>query len=209
MSDRNHVNSLTAKDLFASAAPIEGTRDKLLWAASNLFYAHGFHAVGLDRILAEVGVTKTTFYNHFESKDELMVEVLKLRDKWETQQMMDLAVQLAGDDPCQILLGVFDALHVWFNDERFLGCIFINAAHEFPNPNDPVHQTAAEHKVRVMGLLEELAVKACLREPRALAEQFTILIEGAITLRQVTQNHNAARIARRSAELIVSRHQAA
>ncbi|MCC6683384.1 MAG: TetR/AcrR family transcriptional regulator [Phycisphaeraceae bacterium] len=209
MSDSMPVNPLTAKDLFASAAPIDGTRDRLLWAASNLFYAHGFHAVGLDRILAEVGVTKTTFYNHFESKDELMVEVLKLRDKWETQQLMDMADQLAGGDPGQTLLCLFDAMHVWFNDEKFLGCIFINAAHEFPNPNDPVHQAAAEHKIRVMGLLEELAVKAALREPRELSEQLTILIEGAITLRQVTQNHNAARIARRSAELIVDRHKAA
>jgi len=52
------------------------TRERLVLAAHDLFYAEGFHAVGLDRILAEVGVTKTTFYNHFASKDDLVLEVL-------------------------------------------------------------------------------------------------------------------------------------
>ncbi|MCA9281267.1 MAG: helix-turn-helix transcriptional regulator [Phycisphaerales bacterium] len=60
----------------APRARASETRERLLDAAAMLFYEHGFHAIGLDAILEEVGVTKTTFYNHFASKDELIVAVL-------------------------------------------------------------------------------------------------------------------------------------
>src|SRR4030095_10763344 len=65
------IMAVTAVDRPAS------TREGLMDAAVVLFYVHGFHAIGLDRILADVGVTKTTFYNHFESRDALIVAVLE------------------------------------------------------------------------------------------------------------------------------------
>jgi AcrR family transcriptional regulator len=59
----------TAAELFAKVPEPRDTREKILFTALDLFHVHGFHAVGLDRILGAVGVTKTTFYNHFESRD--------------------------------------------------------------------------------------------------------------------------------------------
>ena len=54
-------------------------RDQLLNTAENLFYREGYHATGIDRILAESGVAKMTLYKHFKSKDELILAVLDAR----------------------------------------------------------------------------------------------------------------------------------
>ena len=59
------VTDKTARELFGDGRTATQTREKLLDRATDLFYTYGIHAVGLDRILKDVGVTKTTFYNHF------------------------------------------------------------------------------------------------------------------------------------------------
>ena len=66
------------------AAPRTG-RERLVGAAIELFYRNGFAAVGIDQVLEEAGVTKTTFYKHFESKDDLMVAAVQRRDEWEQE----------------------------------------------------------------------------------------------------------------------------
>src|SRR5690606_38656546 len=118
------------------------------------------HAVGLDQILARVGVTKTTFYNHFESKDALACDALELRAQYELKALTRDIRERAGGDPRQALIEFFNLLDDWFNDERFEGCLFINAAAEFPAPHDPVHQAAARYKVQAESMLEELAREA-------------------------------------------------
>ncbi len=101
-----------------------------------------------DQVIATAGVTKTTFYKHFESKDELMVAAVQRRDEWESQAWDRAVRKLAGDDPARQLLAMLDVMDLWFNDPDFHGCMFVNAAAEFPNPHDPVHQAAAANKRR-------------------------------------------------------------
>jgi len=72
-------------ELFGAPPPATTGRERLLSAAIDLFSARGFHAVGLDQVIARAGVTKTTFYKHFESKDELMLEAVRMRDAWEME----------------------------------------------------------------------------------------------------------------------------
>src|SRR3954469_7072656 len=91
-------------------------RDRLLSAAVELFYRRGFGAVGIDHVIAAAGVSKTTFYKHFESKDELMVAAVQRRDEWESQAWSRAVQKLAGDDLRAQLLAMFDVLDIWFND---------------------------------------------------------------------------------------------
>lgn len=182
------------------------TRQKLLDTAFDLFTHHGFHAVGLDRILYEVGVTKTTFYNHFASKDDLILEVIHARDEFEMSTFVELLRKHGGRTARGQLEAVFDVLHEWFNSEEFNGCIFITVAAEFPAPHDPAHQAAAAHKRAVCELLCDLAINAGAEEPQELAEQLLVLMEGAITVRHVTGNQNAARLARAMADFLLEKH---
>src|SRR4029453_18756744 len=84
------------------------TRDMLIETANDLFYQHGFHAVGLDQILARGGVTKTTFYNHFESKDDLAIAVLQERDRVETDEWLGVMRAMGKGDPKGEILALFD-----------------------------------------------------------------------------------------------------
>ena len=178
------------------------TRERLLEAAALLFYAHGFHAVGLDRILAEVGVTKTTFYNHFESRDALIVAVLEHRDQRDMDQLrQELARR--GRGPRERILDVFDILDEWFRDESFRGCLFINAAAQYPNPHDPVHVIAARHGSNLAGLFAEMAREAGAGQPEMFARQLSMLAAAAITARQVNGDEGAARTARDMANALL------
>src|SRR3954467_10711247 len=133
-------------ELLGLPDPPKNGRERLLATAIELFYRRGFAAVGVDQVLAEAGVTKTTFYKHFESKDELMVAAMHRRDEWESQAWNRAITKVAGDDPIKRLLAIFDLMDIWFNDPDFRGCMFLNTAIEFPTPNDPVHQAAAAYK---------------------------------------------------------------
>jgi len=179
-------------------------RDRLVATAVELCYRHGFNAVGVDQILAQAGVTKTTFYKHYESKDELIVAAIQMRDQWETQAWMRAVEKLAGDDPAEKLLAVFDVLDTWFNDPSFGGCIFLNAAAEYPNPNDPVHRAAAEHKRKFRVWVREMAELAGATDTDAFADTYTMLFEGALVIRQVSGRDDAAIIARQNVERLIS-----
>lgn len=196
----------TARELFGDGSPSSSTRDRLIDAALDLFYTHGFHAVGLDQILDRVGVTKTTFYNHFESKDELIVAAIDRRDRWEGESYRQRVLEIGGDDPRACLVAIFDVLHEYFTSPDFKGCIFLNACAEFPSPTDPVHQRAAEHYTRAEAMLAEAAEQAGANDPKGLARQLIILVEGALTRRYVSQDHEAAKTAKRAAELVVTDH---
>lgn len=172
------------------------TREKLIATAINLFYRNGFNSVGIDRIIAETGVTKTTFYKHFEGKDDLILEAVRTRDAWELEAWNRAVKKVAGPKPKAQLIGLFDVLDTWFNDPDFIGCMFINTAAEFPNPNDPVHEAAAEHKISMRNGIRDLAIAADLPEPEAFADRYTVILEGTLILRQVHGRNDAARLAK-------------
>jgi len=182
-------------------------RERLVDVAIELFYRHGFHSVGIDRVLAAAGVTKTTFYKHFESRDELVAAAVAKRDEWERRAWMGAVRKLAGDDPRAQLLALFDVLDVWFNDPAFRGCIFINAAVEHADPADPVHRAAAAHKRASVDWYRSLAEAAGLREPGAFADRYNLLVEGTLVVRHVQGRNDAARSARRMAELLIGLHE--
>lgn len=196
----------TAAELFGVFEIPKRGRGRLVATAVELFYRHGFNAVGLDRVIDEAGITKTAFYKHFESKTDLMVAAVELRDAWEVGAWQAAARRLAGEDPRAQLLALFDVLDVWFTDAAFGGCLFLNVASEFPNPHDPVHRAAAKHKLANRAWVRDLAARAGASDPEGFADLYMIVFEGALVLRQVYHRDDAARAARPLIErLIVER----
>src|SRR3954462_10229671 len=111
----------SATQLLGVPDPPRTGRERLVAAAVELFYRHGFGAVGLDRVIAAAGVTKTTFYKQFEGKDDLMVAAVRRRDEWESQAWDRAVRKLAGDDPLRQLRAMLDVMDLWFNDPDFGG----------------------------------------------------------------------------------------
>lgn len=185
----------SARQLFAPDIPITNTRDRITATALNLFFAHGFHGVGLDQIISKVGLTKTTFYNHFESKDELIIAAIQMRDQWEAIAFEKTISQYSDGTPKGTILAIFEALNQWFNDPSYAGCLFINACAEFPSTHDPVHIAAAQHYNKVGELLLPLCEQVGAEDPKALAHQLELLGEGAVIMRMIKGDNTAAKSA--------------
>ena len=170
-------------------------RARLISAGLELFYRHGFQAVGIDQVIDLAGVTKTTFYNHFESRDDFFIACVRQRDEWESQAWMNATRKIAGDDPRERLMAIFHVMDRWFNDPEYRGCIFVNVAAEFTDPRHPVHQAAVAHKKKMRDAIRDMAAQAGATAPEAFADQFTILLEGTFLLRHVHERNDAAKVA--------------
>lgn len=182
------------------------TRTRLLEAAHALFYREGFLSVGLDRILHEVGVTKTTFYNHFPSKDDLIVAVLEHHDRWWQQTFCEMLRERGGLHPRRQLACIFQVLEEMFRGGEFMGCIFINVAIDFPQPHMPAHQAARSHKLAMEQILTDLADACGAEDPRGFAEELSMVMEGSYVTQHVMGKAHTARIAQRVGELVIGKH---
>ncbi len=184
-----------------------GKRDHLIDTALRLFAAEGFHAVGIDRVIAEAGVAKMTLYNHFRTKDELIVAALERRAErflaWFTHR-----VEAATEDPRQRLLTVFDVLAEWYRGRgpeprRFTGCAFQNAAAEFHDPAHPAHAAANAMKRGTRGYVRGLAEAAGFDDPGAVAAWWLVLIEGATAVAHQLGERDAALTAKAAAATLL------
>jgi AcrR family transcriptional regulator len=193
-------------ELFGLPAPASTGRERLIHVAIELVYTHGFQAVGVDQVIAAAGVSKTTFYKHFESRDDLLVAAIQTRDQWERQWFEATLQKLAPDNAREKLLAIFDVFDMWFSSPEFHGCQFINAAAEFPNPHDPVHAVAAEHKRKNRDLFRDLARAAGAADPESFADQYTALVEGTLVMRQIHGRNDAARVIKPAAAALLAQH---
>ncbi len=177
-------------------------RDHLVETALGLFYRNGFHATGIDSILAEAGVAKMTMYKYFKGKDELILAALELRDRrwleWFTGELTR-----RGKSPQQRLLAMFDVLGEWFAQEDFRGCMFINAASEYCGLDGRIGELAARHKKLVREEIRRLAAEAGVRHPAALADQLALLMEGAIVMALMEPSPDWAVTARDAARTLL------
>lgn len=155
------------------------TKHIIIEAATELFHEHGFHATGLDAILARAGVTKTTFYNHFESKDALVIAVLHEKDRKEMADWLAVIRARGRGDGRLEILALFELLEEWFVSDEFRGCMFLKAASEYPQPNDPVHQAAMVHSQSLIREMRDRAERIGAPDPEALARQLMLLVVGA------------------------------
>ncbi|MFK8048461.1 MAG: TetR/AcrR family transcriptional regulator [Halioglobus sp.] len=184
--------------------PAVSKREQIVSQALELFYQNGFNATGVDLICTESGVSKKTLYNHFKSKDELVLAVLRKRDELFRNRIMRDTERL-GTTARDRLLSIFDAHDVWFNEAAFSGCMFVNAAAEFAPHEDPSHKVCAEHKRLLRDYIRDLAELADARDPEALAAQLHLLLEGSIVEAHVSGNLEAAKLAKSMAEKIVAK----
>ena len=173
-------------------------RAHLLRTAWRLFYRDGYRSVGIDTLLAEANVAKMTLYNHFSSKDDLIVAVINKRSE-EILAGLVRAAKAAGKSPKRRLLSVFDWLEVLFRGRDFSGCAFIRAISEYPDTDHPVHRAAWAHKRAVKEMLVGLAREAGAKNPAALADNLRLLIDGALVAAHATGKTTPARAARTAA----------
>ncbi|WP_066910220.1 TetR/AcrR family transcriptional regulator [Millisia brevis] len=153
-------------------------RTRVLETAVRLFYTEGIHPVGVDRIIAEAGVTRSTFYRHFPGKEDLVVAYLDDEDA----RIRALFAAAAGTDagPRELLALVIDAIGQDVQRLHTRGCPFINAAAEYPDARSPVRATVTRHREWFRGTLADLVAATGVADPQLVAGQLVLLRDAAL-----------------------------
>ena len=176
-------------------------RQSALSVASRLFYENGARAVGMEQIVAESGIAKTTIYRHFANKDALIAAFLQNEDEAFWTQWEDvLAERPTGQS-------AVEALCRWIGErvsrDRYRGCPQINLAAEFSDPDHPARRIAAAHKKEMRHRLEALCEESGAVAPDRSALAIALLFDGAFTSGTSHAERNLGRLLTDAAESLL------
>ncbi|MDM0045216.1 TetR/AcrR family transcriptional regulator [Variovorax dokdonensis] len=178
------------KTASASVSTLEGlpARARILHTAHALFYRDGVRATGIDRVIAESGVTKVTFYRHFPSKNELVLAYLDHRhEHW--MQWLHSALERNGSARKGIR-ALVPALAEWLGDEEFRGCAFLNSVSELGGALPEVCAVSRNHKADMAAAIAGLLPASRQRAKQAAA--IALAVDGAIVQAQFGETPEAA-----------------
>jgi AcrR family transcriptional regulator len=151
-------------------------RRRVLDTATRLFYAEGIHTVGIDRIIAEAGVAKATFYHHFPAKEALVCAYLV--EQSDMQRTAAQGLTASGRAPLEKISTVFEVIGDLGCGPGFRGCAFLNAAAEYADPGHPVRVVIAAHRRWFRDLLRGLLIDARHPDAEATADLLVVLRDG-------------------------------
>nr|WP_298098586.1 TetR/AcrR family transcriptional regulator [uncultured Shinella sp.] len=179
-------------------------RDRVLETASKLFYERGVHAVGVDLIVEEARIAKTSLYRHFRTKDDLIAAFLVREDEdfWGT---WDAVEKLNREDPAAEL----DAHLAWIGERvgrpNYRGCPQINVSAEFPEPDHPARKVARTHKAELRRRLTDLAERLGAKQPTELGGQLAVLVNGAFVSSQMLNANEAVSLLQHMANALIEK----
>ena len=181
-----------------------GARERVLEAAYELFARHGIQAVGVDEIISRAGVAKASFYHHFASKDDLVLEFLNLREQRWTLAWVEGEAKHRASTPEGQLLAIFDLFDEWFHREDFEADSFVNVLLELGAAH-PAGRASIEHLENVRAIVTNLADEAGLRETESFTRSWHILMKGSIVC-AAAGDAEAAKRAQAMAKLLIEQH---
>jgi AcrR family transcriptional regulator len=175
-------------------------RDRLLAAANELFYAEGIQTVGVDRIIEHAGVSRGSFYNNFESKEQLIhTYLLGWRERTTTR--LSQAIAKHGD-PRRKILAVFDTQAEQFHQPDFNGCAFVTASSEAP-AGGHIERDATEFRAWMRTMFTDLAEQTGAADSDQLARQLHVLYDGAGLTARMDQAPDIATATRAAVETLL------
>jgi AcrR family transcriptional regulator len=177
--------------------------DRLIEAATRLFCRYGVNSVGVDLIVEDAGVAKTTLYRLFGSKEGLVEKALEREGQlWRTWFIA--GIDGPGGSASERLQRIGPTLKAWFSRENFYGCPFINAVGESDKNDNRMRNLAIAHKKVVLQRLSELCAEAGFADPDTAAHTLGIVIDGAIVAALITRDPKIADNATRACAAILS-----
>ncbi|SFN73489.1 transcriptional regulator, TetR family [Pseudonocardia ammonioxydans] len=156
-----------------------GPAQRLLDAAARLFDREGIRAVGIDRILATAGVARASLYQHYGSKDALVTAYLERADRNDRSRYRQ-SVRGLDDDPLGRIRAAFDLAAAAARRRGYRGCLYLNAATEFPGPASPVAAVVAEHRARQRTVFREALVQLGHPDPDETTARIQLVYDGGL-----------------------------
>ena len=174
-------------------------KERVIEAASRLFYFNGYNQTGINQIIAEAGVAKASMYQHFKSKEDIAVAYLKGRHiMW--MQKLNECVDRTNHENGKVL-GCFDYLTEWLTEVNFRGCGWQNIIADLPENHTKIFDQAVLHKNEFRDWIHNLLKKENkynTKQAENLGDEILILIEGAIILSQIQKNDWPIKTAKRA-----------
>src|SRR5262245_31769798 len=172
------------------------TKRHIIDTAYALFYKRGFARAGVDVIASAAGVTKRTFYYHFDSKDALIGAVLGAQNELMLEHI-NRFLDRAHGDPAGMVDALFTGFAAWAREPGWRGSGFTRVAMELAgSPGHPGRVAARRHKAAVERLLGERLERAGIQESALLARELVLLLEGCNALTLIHQDAGYADAAR-------------
>ena len=164
----------------------QGVKERIIAAASHLFYFEGYNQTGINRILKEAEVSKDSMYRYFRSKEDIAVAYLTGRHAmW--MGKLENHVQLEKTNKEKVIAS-FDYLNVWLEEVQFRGCGWQNIITDLPIDHDKIRDQAVLHKNDLRAWIHKLLIEEeayTNQVAMELGDEIIVLIEGAIILSQI------------------------
>ncbi len=162
-------------------APPKGeasARERILATANELFYREGVRAIGVDTVVERSGVSKTSLYRLFESKDALIAAFAAERNR-ASWAWWDRIEQQHADDPRALLEALLSEIAQRIARPGYRGCPFLNLATEFPDHSHPGRVIARANKEEMRARLATIVARLGAVDPNRTASQLALMINGA------------------------------
>lgn len=185
------------------AEVMEGKKLQIVERAFERFYEGGFHATGIDAVMADSGISKRTLYKYFSSKEELIEAVL---DYYTAGFVADLfqPVEAVGDDARAQITAFFDVRKAMIDREPTRGCLGMKAAQEYAGKHDGITVRGRRATLEAERRFIEMCERAGYRRPVDVGRQINILFQGALLLSQVSRESSPFASAKAAVETLLA-----
>lgn len=156
-------------------------KNRIIETASNLFYKNGYNSTGINEIISESGIAKATLYNHFKSKEDICLAYLRYKNATFLKDINEY-VQTKDSGVAQVL-GIFDFLQLFFQDNDFNGCWCIKTVAEIPMDNVKIRNEIQLQKKDFLQFIQKLIEDNLknITNVDSLARRIYLLYESAIS----------------------------
>lgn len=198
IQDRSvHVNYNSSTDQDDREAMTHAKKELLVATASKLFNAHGYQRAGVDMIMKESGISKTTMYKYFPTKEDLILEVLNRKSEALIENITLRVSDISENNPKKIIdkkiAALLDVIEEWIKSKEFCGCLFMKAVSEYDGKDQKIRFFAKKHKEKVKGVIKNILTQNAINDlgdSDERAQNIALVIDGAIITAHIKNDKN-------------------
>jgi len=182
---------------------VPAKKQEIIAQAYEAFYDGGFHATGIDTVMANSGISKRTLYKYFSSKEDL-IEAVLARYGEDTDAFLFKPALVRSDDPREQIAALFDVRREMMTRTPCRGCLAMKAGQEYIGRHEGIAAHGRAASVYLEGRFTELCEKAGVKAPRETGRQIALLFQGAALTAQMQQDPSVFDVAKKAAHILLA-----
>jgi AcrR family transcriptional regulator len=178
-------------------------KQEIIAQAYDAFYDGGFHATGIDTVMANSGISKRTLYKYFPSKEDLIEAVLE-RYGEDTDTFFLKPALARSADPREQIMALFDIRREMVTQASCRGCLAMKAGQEYIGKNEGIAAHGKAASVYIESHFIALCEKVGMANPRETGQQINLLFQGAVLTAQMQQDSSVFEVAKKAAQILLA-----